>query len=309
MNLIDIKNRLTELAVSGAIELIENALLKDYSSFRIGGPADLLIRPKTPDALMDVIRLLDDAGYPFKVFGNASNILFSDEGYRGAAIFTTEMQGYEVSGNCITAAAGMSFTLLSAKARDHGLSGLEFAYGIPGTVGGAIYMNAGAYGGTVSDHLISSLAYDPQNHNVKMINGVEKHSFDYRHSCYMENGYIILSGTFSLVNGEYEAINAKMKEHMDSRRTKQPLEYPSAGSVFKRPTGYFAGKLIEDAGLKGYLVGDAQVSEKHAGFIINRGNATAKDVCDLIEHIQKTVSRQFGVDLETEIIRLNSRGE
>lgn len=304
MNLIEIKKRLDALSKSGKLEYREKAPLCDYSSFRIGGSADFIVHPKTETAMIELIELFKTAEYPFLVFGNASNVLFDDAGYRGAAIFTTEMQGYSVDGTTLTVASGMSFTLLSAKARDHGLSGLEFAYGIPGTVGGAIYMNAGAYGGSVSDHLISSVAYDPVKREVLTLEGVQSHHFGYRHSCYMENGYIILSGTFLLEEGDKDVIGAKMKDLMDSRRTKQPLEYPSAGSVFKRPEGYFAGKLIEDAGLKGYAIGAAQVSEKHAGFIINRGGATASDVCALIEHIQNTIFTKFGVMLETEIIRL-----
>ena len=295
--------RLLPLIQDGRIDIKENAPLSEYSSFRIGGPCDLVIHPKSIAALMDTIQILKEQTYPFRVFGNASNLLFSDDGYRGAVIFTTAMQGFEVKDNVITAEAGLSFTALAAKAKNHALTGLEYAFGIPGTVGGAVYMNAGAYGGAVSDNLVKSVCYDP---NTKTVLEITDHAFAYRHSCYMENGYIILSATFCLDKANEEDIAAKMKEHMDSRRSKQPLEYPSAGSVFKRPEGYFTGKLIEDAGLKGFSIGGAQVSEKHAGFIINRGSASAKDVNDLIEHIQKTVFELYGVRLETEIIRLSA---
>ena len=309
MNLTYLKNALQNLIDKKLISVKENSNLSEYSSFRIGGPSDLLIHPQSIDGLLELIKQLRASNYPYAVFGNASNILFSDKGYRGAAVFTTEMQNYSVNDNSITANAGMSFTLLSVKARDHHLCGLEFAYGIPGTVGGAIYMNAGAYGGSVSDHLVSSVAYDPRNDSVYTLSGSDKHQFGYRHSCYMENNHIILSGEFSLNNGDSVEITAKMKELMNSRRTKQPLEYPSAGSVFKRPEGYFAGKLIEDAGLKGYRIGDAQVSDKHAGFIVNRGMATADDVLRLIDHIQNEVYTQFGVRLETEIIYQDETGK
>ena len=167
-------------------------------------------------------------------------------------------------------------------------------------------MNAGAYGGAVSDCLVSSVGYDPTTHSVHTFDGADAHQFAYRHSCYMENGYIILSATFALSPADASEIDTRMKVCMDSRRSKQPLEYPSAGSVFKRPEGYFAGKLIEDCGLKGFTVGGAQVSEKHAGFIVNRGGACAEDVLRLIEHIQKEVYLRFGVQMETEIIRMDA---
>lgn len=306
MNLTQIKNILSSLPCSEDLEIKESVMLSDYASFRIGGVADLVLLPKSVQALTECAKALKEAGYPFRVFGNASNLLFSDEGYRGAVIFTTALQKCTVKDHCITADAGVSFTALAVKARNHALSGLEFAYGIPGTVGGAIYMNAGAYGGAVSDHLISSVCYDPKTGKVFEISGSEAHAFAYRHSIYMENECIILSGTFQLMPDDAATIGEKMKEYMDSRRTKQPLEFPSAGSVFKRPEGYFAGKLIEDCALKGYRIGGAQVSEKHAGFIINRGGATSEDVCNLIEHIQKEVYSRFGVRLETEIIRLKA---
>ena len=306
MKAIELINILRPMAEEGQIDLRLDAPLSEYSSFRIGGPADLVVHPKNRAALLEIIRLFQNNECPFRVFGNASNLLFSDEGYRGAVIFTTAMQDCSVEENRIISDAGVSFTALAVKARNHALSGLEFAYGIPGTVGGANYMNAGAYGGSVSDHLISSVCFDPKSGTVFEIEGNDAHAFAYRHSVYMENGCVILGGTFSLEMGDMDAIGSKMKEHMDSRKTKQPLEFPSAGSVFKRPVGYFAGKLIEDAGLKGFFIGGAQVSEKHAGFIINRGGATASDVNRLIEHIQNEVLGRFGVKLETEIIRLGA---
>lgn len=308
MNFTLLKNGLNDLCNLNLISVKENTLLSEYASFRIGGPCDFIIHPKSTDALIALIQLMKEAQYPYLIFGNASNILFSDEGYRGAAIFTTEMKNYTVKENTIIADAGMSFTALAVQACKFGLSGLEFAYGIPGSVGGAIYMNAGAYGGSVSDNLISSTCYNPQKDQICTVNGSDQHDFDYRHSCYMENNCIILSGSFALSKADPAETEAKMKEHMHSRRTKQPLELPSAGSVFKRPDGFFAGKLIEDAGLKGFSVGGAMVSTKHAGFIVNHAGATASDVLSLIEHIQKTVYSQFGVHLEREIICINETG-
>lgn len=307
MKLTYLKEVLGQMVQSGQITVKENEMLKEYSSFRIGGSCDLVIHPQNGKALVALVALLKECQVNYKVLGNASNVLFSDKGYRGAIIFTTAMQDFTIEDITITASAGLSFTALAVKARNEGLSGLEFAYGIPGTVGGAVYMNAGAYGGSVSDHLVSSRYYDPTENKIVCLEGNE-HNFGYRHSAYMENGGIILDATFSLIKADKEIIGEKMKELMDSRRTKQPLEYPSAGSVFKRPEGYFAGKLIEDAGLKGYTIGGAQVSEKHAGFIINRGSATAEDVENLIAHIQKTVWENFGVKLETEIIRMGESG-
>ena len=233
-------------------------------------------------------------------------MLFDDRGFYGIIIFTSHVSDTEyIHGNegiLIRVCCGRSLTALADEVgRKHSLTGLEFAYGIPGTVGGAVYMNAGAYGGQMSDVVVETEYFDPADGEIKTIKG-EEHTFDYRHSIFSEHPeYIIISTVLKLKEGNAEEIFAVMTKNMTSRREKQPLEYPNAGSTFKRPVGHFAGKLIEDCGLKGLTVGGAQVSEKHAGFIVNRGGATCEDVKRLIEQIQATVLQQTSVELECEI--------
>ncbi len=275
-----------------------------HTSFRIGGPADIFVTPESADSLKEVYSFAHELGLSTYIIGRGSNVLFADEGFRGVIISTEKLTEVKIEGNILSAQCGASFTHIAALARDAGLSGLEFAYGIPGAVGGAVFMNAGAYGGQVSDCLLGSSAFDPESGHIVYTDGAD-HEFGYRTSIYKKNPErVILSADFQLIPGEVEEIRAKMDDYMGRRRDKQPLEYPSAGSVFKRPEGYFAGQLIEEQGLKGYTIGGAQVSEKHAGFIINRGGATADDVLSLIEHIQKTVYSARGVMLECEVIRV-----
>ena len=284
------------------IPFCENEPLSRHSSFRIGGPCALFVTPESADSLRDAYNEAKSEGIRTYILGKGSNILFADEGFDGVIISTEKLTSVTVSGNTLTADAGASFTHIAAVARDAGLSGLEFAYGIPGSVGGAVFMNAGAYGGQVSDCLESSSCFDPENDRIIYTEGAD-HDFGYRSSIYKKNPErVILSATFELKSGDKEEIRAYMEDIMGRRRDKQPLEYPSAGSVFKRPEGYFAGQLIEEQGLKGCTIGGAQVSEKHAGFIINRGGATAKDVLDLIAHIQAKVKEAYGVMLECEVI-------
>lgn len=284
------------------IPFCENEPLSRHSSFRIGGPCAVFVTPESADSLRDAYNEAKSEGIRTYILGKGSNILFADEGFDGVIISTERLTSVTVSGNTLTADAGASFTHIVAVARDAGLSGLEFAYGIPGSVGGAVFMNAGAYGGQVSDCLESSSCFDPENDRIIYTEGAD-HDFGYRSSIYKKNPErVILSATFELKNGDKEEIRAYMEDIMGRRRDKQPLEYPSAGSVFKRPEGYFAGQLIEEQGLKGCTIGGAQVSEKHAGFIINRGGATAKDVLDLIAHIQAKVKEAHGVMLECEVI-------
>ena len=284
------------------IPFCENEPLSRHSSFRIGGPCALFVTPESADSLRDAYNEAKSEGIRTYILGKGSNILFADEGFDGVIISTEKLTSVTVSGNTLTADAGASFTHIAAVARDAGLSGLEFAYGIPGSVGGAVFMNAGAYGGQVSDCLESSSCFDPENDRIIYTEGAD-HDFGYRSSIYKKNPErVILSATFELKSGDKEEIRAYMEDIMGRRRDKQPLEYPSAGSVFKRPEGYFAGQLIEEQGLKGCTIGGAQVSEKHAGFIINRGGATAKDVLDLIAHIQAKVKEAHGVMLECEVI-------
>ena len=289
------------------IDFFENEPLKNRSSFKIGGNAKYAIFPKNKNELIAVISKVKDLGIKYRVIGNASNILFDDKGFDGAIIFTKSMCDCEYvhknGSTLIYAECGKSLTELSSEAgKKHALTGLEFAYGIPGTFGGAIYMNAGAYGGEMSDIVVETEYYDTLSGEVRRI-GNHEHDFSYRHSIFVTHPeYIIISSSIELKTGDAEQIFAKMTKNMNSRKEKQPLEYPSCGSTFKRPEGNFAGKLIEDAGLKGYSVGGAEVSEKHAGFVINKNRATCSDVLNLIEHIKAVVFEKFKVMLECEVI-------
>ena len=283
------------------VEWEQNCPLSRHSSFRIGGAADLALFPHSSDELCQTLSLLRANEIPTLVIGNGSNVVFSDEGYRGAVVFTGKCRKIKIEDDIIFADAGVSLSALSSAARDESLSGLEFAFGIPGTLGGAVYMNAGAYGGAMSDVCISSEYYDLE---VGKPFGLfeDGQCFGYRKSIYQTHPErVILGATLKLKKGNRKKITEEMRTYWDKRRTSQPLELPNAGSIFKRPEGYFAGKLIEDCGLKGLTVGGAQVSEKHAGFIVNIGGATCEDVKRLIEQIQTTVLQQMGVQLECEI--------
>lgn len=295
---------LNSLRERGELEYICNAPLAPYSSFKIGGAADVAVFPYTRAALLDVLGCVRRHEIRRDVFGNGSNVLFADEGYRGVAIFTTKMNRSVFRNGILWADAGASFTGLAVRALQEGLTGLEFAYGIPGTVGGAIYMNAGAYDGEISQVCTETTVYDPTVAllgSIREING-DAQEFGYRTSAFQSmRGAVILGGKFKLKPGDPAEIKAKMDDLMSRRRDKQPLEYPSAGSTFKRAPGYFTAKLIHEAGLKGATVGGAQVSEKHAGFVINRGGATAKDVLTLIEQIKEQVWKHAGVAIECEV--------
>lgn len=275
-------------------------LLSNYSSFKIGGKADVGIFPKTKEAFCEAINFLENRKMKYTVIGKGSNVLFADEGYRGAIVFTEGLCEIKTGIDTVYAECGASLFSLSSKILSASLSGFEFAYGIPGSVGGAVYMNAGAYGKSISDVLQSAEVYDCRNGRILSLDS-EQMDFAYRHSICMDENYTVLSATFKLNKGNSEEIKTAMDEIYARRKDKQPLEYPSAGSVFKRPEGYFAGKLIEDSRLKGFSIGGAQVSEKHAGFIVNKGGASAKDVLSLIKHIRYTVLNNFGVLLECEI--------
>lgn len=300
--MMDKYSHAAELLSAKEIKFTENELLAPHSTFRIGGEARLAAMPDTTEQIIDAVSAAKEAGLDFTVIGNGSNVLFSDKGFDGLVIFTRNADSVVIKGNRVIADAGAPFTKLAVTVKNAGLTGLEFAYGIPGSVGGAVYMNAGAYNGEASQVVASSMAYDDLTGEVRMISR-EEHNFGYRTSVYSQNRdrLTVLSAEFELKEGDSAAIWDTMQDLMRRRREKQPLEYPNAGSVFKRPQGYFVGKLITDAGLKGYTIGGAQVSEKHAGFIINIGGATAEDVLRLVEHIQKTVQSQFGVMLECEI--------
>ena len=275
--------------------------LSSLCTFKIGGPADAVVRPQSRDELVFAVEAAVDADVPYIVIGNGSNILFDDDGFAGAVIVTNGMRKLSFDGSTVTCDCGMPMTALSLRAQGLGLSGLEFAYGIPGCVGGAVTMNAGAYGGQISDVLVSSEYYDPHT-KERVILGTSEHQYGYRESFYINRpDLVVLGATLRLTESNVSDVKRKCDENMSARREKQPLEYPSAGSVFKRPPGYFAAKLIQDADLKGRRVGGAEVSEKHSGFIINRGDATCKDVLELVNIIKNTVYEKFGVDLECEI--------
>ena len=271
-----------------------------HTTFRVGGPADFFVTPKAKEEVRDVIRICKEAGMPYYIIGNGSNLLVSDAGYRGVIVqIYKEMNEVKVEGDLVKAQAGALLSGIAAKALGAELSGFEFASGIPGTIGGACVMNAGAYGGEMKDVLESVTVLTGEGKIIEL--GRNELELGYRTSVIAKKGYIVLGAVLKLERGDGEKIKTYMDELKEKRVTKQPLEYPSAGSTFKRPEGYFAGKLIMDAGLRGYQVGDAQVSEKHCGFVINKGNATAADVLTLIENVREKVQEQFGVTLEPEV--------
>ena len=271
-----------------------------HTTFRIGGNADYFVKPGNADEVAAVIAVCREYNIPYFILGNGSNLLVSDDGYRGMIInIMDNMDSVTVDGRIITAQAGAMLVRVSVMARDNALTGLEFASGIPGTIGGAVFMNAGAYGGEIKNVVKTVRAIDEYGRIYELDS--EKMDFSYRHSIVEERKLIVLEVTLELEHGSREAIDDRMKELAEARRSKQPLEYPSAGSTFKRPEGYFAGKLIMDAGLRGYSVGGAQVAEKHCGFVINKGGATASDVVELIRDVQHDVDDKFGVTLEPEV--------
>ncbi len=286
-------------SVVDAKSILRDEPMSNHTSFRIGGNADFLVLPESRGDVVSLVSALKEAGVRYTVMGNGSNLLVDDEGIRGVVIkIARNMSEATVEGNIITADAGVLLSRLSNIALENSLSGLEFASGIPGTLGGAVMMNAGAYGGEMKD-VVRDTTYLTSNGEVKTISG-EEHKFGYRTSIF-GSGDVILGSTIVLDNGDREEIKQRINELNSQRKEKQPLEFPSAGSAFKRPEGYFAGKLIQDAGLKGFKIGGASVSEKHSGFIVSDGTATCKDVLDLIEHIKGEVYRQFSVELESEI--------
>jgi UDP-N-acetylmuramate dehydrogenase len=274
--------------------------LKDYNTFKIGGTAELLVMPEDSGCLMDLIRIIKENDIKYYILGNGSNVLISDKYFDGVFIILSRLNNIDARGDYIYADCGASLNKLAGIARDNNLSGLEFAYGIPGTLGGAVYMNAGAYGGQMSDVIYSSKYLDLDKLEVKTVSA-RGHKFDYRKSMFDENNFLILSSVLELNEGDKAEIEAAMLKNMTARKDKQPLEYPSAGSMFKRGENYFAAKLIEDCGLKGASAGGAQVSEKHSGFIINRGGAGFDDVINLIEHVKSVVFEKTGVKLEREV--------
>lgn len=282
------------------IDFREKEPLAAHCTFKIGGPAALFIEPKTEAQLCRAVALCREAGVPRYLLGNGSNILFADEGYPGAVICAAAMESaVETRGETLCAGAGAPLSALCGAALKAGLTGLEFAYGIPGTVGGAVYMNAGAYGGEVKDALVSVRWLDEDGNVLET--PASALGLSYRHSIFEENGGCILSARFALHGGEPGAIRAKMDDFLSRRRAKQPLDKPSAGSTFKRPEGAFAGALIEQCGLRGYRRGGAAVSEKHCGFVVNLGGASCADVLALCEEVRTIVREKTGYTLENEI--------
>lgn len=271
-----------------------------HTSFKIGGNADYFIRVASTAVLKKVLLGVKACGMPFFILGKGTNILVSDTGISGAVIDTCGMCDIKVEGNTITAGAGAPLSSVCRAACENSLTGLEFAYGIPGSVGGGLYMNAGAYGGEMSQIVKSAEYVKPNGENGTV--SVEEMKLGYRKSVFSTDGMIITQVTFELNKGDRKSIEDRMNELIGRRKEKQPLEYPSAGSTFKRPDGYFAGRLIEECGLKGAFCGGAAVSEKHAGFVINRGNATCNDVLNLMENVRKKVWDSKGVELEPEVI-------
>ena len=274
--------------------------MKKHITFRVGGPAACFLTPSTKEQIREILHLCQEEKTPYFILGNGSNLLVSDQGFDGVVLQVYKnMNQMAVEGEHLRVQAGALLSATARKALEAGLTGMEFAAGIPGTMGGAAVMNAGAYGGEMKDILESVTVLTPEGEQKELKN--EELQLGYRTSVVKEKGYIVLEAVLSLKKGDPEAIKSRMDELKEQRVTKQPLEYPSAGSTFKRPEGYFAGKLIQDAGLRGYQVGGAQVSEKHCGFVINKENATAKDVVDLIHDVQRIVYEKFQVQLETEV--------
>lgn len=282
-----------------SLELREREPMSGHTTFRIGGEADIFVSP-TMEELGQVLAIAKEEQVPVTVIGNGSNLLVGDGGIRGLVVeIGTGMSKISLEGNILTAEAGALLSQTANAAAAAGLGEMEFAAGIPGSVGGAVTMNAGAYGGEMKDILRSAKVLTRDGQLLTL--PVEELDLGYRHSCIPEKDYVVVEAQFALTPKPEEEIRGLMSELAGRRREKQPLEYPSAGSTFKRPEGYFAGKLIMDAGLRGYTVGGAQVSEKHCGFVINRGNASAADVRTLMEDVQKRVYEKFGVTLEPEV--------
>lgn len=271
-----------------------------HTTFRIGGLADFYLCPHSTKEVQEIVEICKEENLPYFVLGNGSNLLVSDKGYRGVVIqLWKNFSDITVKDCCIQAKAGALLSKVAAEALEAGLTGMEFASGIPGTIGGAAFMNAGAYGGEMKDIIKSVKVLDTQG-EVRIL-PKEELKMGYRTSIVKEKGYTVLSVELELSKGNREEIRNTMEDLKERRTSKQPLEMPSAGSTFKRPEGYFAGKLIMDSGLRGFSVGGAQVSEKHCGFVVNKGGATAMDVLNLIREVQRRVKEQFGVDLETEV--------
>ena len=279
-------------------EIRENVSFKTLTTYKTGGICKYLVSPKNVEYLIELIKILKNSNINYKILGNGSNVLVSDDTFNGVVIKLNKLNDLEINGMTVTMGAGHSLISLALTCSNKGLSGLEWASGIPGTVGGAVYMNAGAYLKSVSDSLIEIKALDNEL-NVVTIKK-EKLGFGYRKSNLMENKFIVLSASFMLEDGEKDEILKVIKDRKERRMSSQPLEYPSAGSVFRNPEGDYAGRLVEECGLKGKTIGGAQISEKHANFVINKGNATSNDIKELIELAKSEVYKKFNIELKVE---------
>ena len=280
-----------------------NEPMSKHTTFRIGGEADCYLQIENVEQLKKIQRYLQQLEIPYIVLGNGSNVLVGDQGYRGVVIeIADKMSDVKVMGNLLVASAGASMSKIARIAYENCLTGFEFAAGIPGTIGGGVVMNAGAYGGELKQVVTKVIVIDKEGNQLELNNDTME--FGYRTSAIKKHPFTVAEVHIQLKKGVQEEIKAYMDDLAARRREKQPLEYPSAGSTFKRPEGYFAGELIMKAGLRGYQIGGAQVSEKHCGFVINKGEATAQDVKELIAHVQDSVKEHFGVDLEPEVIMI-----
>lgn len=282
------------------LDIDKNKKLAEFTSFKVGGPADLLVKPQKIEAAQKLIPLIVESKLPFFILGQGSNLIVSDKGYRGVIIYTGDLNDYQVKGEILSAESGIELEKIAEIALKNSLSGLEFASGIPGSLGGALYMNAGAYDGEMKDIIESALFVNQKGGLIKLKK--EELNLDYRKSILQSKNinYLALKIKLKLKKKNKEVIKAKMEELHQKRWAKQPMDLPSAGSIFKRPEGHYTGALIEKAELKGYQIGGAQVSTKHAGFIVNKGDATAADIIELIKKIQDEVYKMSGVQLEVE---------
>ena len=290
---------LIDFCKNNNIRFLKEALLKDYLTFRVGGPCRLMVFPDTADKTVSLLKYVNDNNIRYFIIGKGSNLLCRDDGFDGVIINTSDFESADIRGDRIICSSGISLMKVCRAALDNSLSGLECEYGIPGSVGGAVFMNAGAYGGEIRD-IVSSVTHITRDGRIETLLS-DKLDFGYRHSFYSDNDCFIISAEFKLTEGNFSEIKAKMDDLLSRRKEKQPLDLPSAGSTFKRPEGYYAGALIEECNLKGYTIGGAQVSEKHAGFIVNKNNATCADICNLIDHCRETVYKQTGIMLEPEV--------
>lgn len=298
MNKIDTYNKLE--TICGSCTILRDVPMKEHTTMKVGGNADIMILPESMICIQKITTFLGSSNIPYMIMGNGSNLIFTDAGYNGVIVkIAAPLSDIEAYDGTIVAMAGASLASVANKALEYSLTGLEFASGIPGSIGGAVYMNAGAYDGEMKQIVIETLCLDNKGNLISLKKN--EHNFSYRHSRLQDDGMICLQVKMRLNKGERSTIQAKMNEYNGRRRERQPLNYPSAGSIFKRPLGSYAGKLVDDCGLRGTIIGGAQVSDKHCGFIVNTGNATASDIISLIGYVQDTVYKNSGVRLELEV--------